>query len=74
MRSYIKPVTNHAALRGEEKWACAMCGSANVKYKKTNTTPMGIIRRHMECKSCGNRYDISHKNYLEYVKTNGYLE
>jgi DNA polymerase elongation subunit (family B) len=70
---YTKPVTNMSVLHGGKKWGCPSCGSQNVEYLKSTTTPRGVTQRHMGCNECETYYDISSKVYfsmLEYKTIN----
>jgi transposase-like protein len=70
LKTYAKPNTHHAHLRGAAKYSCPDCGSHKVHLNKTRTTASGIIKREMQCQetSCGRNYTISDRAYVAYVK------
>ena len=70
IKNYTNPRTNHAHLRGVEKFACPDCGTHRVYLNKTRTTASGIVKREMKCKNakCGRNYTISDRAYVQYIK------
>lgn len=48
-----------------EKHCCPTCGSDKVKNIKKVVTPKKYIKHQMQCKGCGQQYDIAHTTYLK---------
>lgn len=69
MNTYIHHNTNYAVLNGLPKWHCPECTSPLVKLRKSSTSTMGVIKRHMICQ-CGCQYDISNRTYQDYLQRN----
>ena len=67
---YIHQNTNFSVLNGLSKWHCPKCTSNKVKLRKSSTTVMGVIKRHMRCTCCEVQYDISNKTYMNYLQRN----
>lgn len=72
MNGYIHHNTNFAVLNGLPKWCCPECTSKKVKLRKSSTTVMGVIKRHMICedKNCKTQFDISNRTYQDYLQRN----
>ncbi len=70
--AYIHHNTNFAVLNGLPKWCCPECTSRKVKLRKSSTTVMGVIKRHMICteKDCKTQFDISNRTYQTYLGRN----
>lgn len=66
---YIDHNTNHAVQVGSygDRWKCPNCTSGKVVLSHTDTTPLGVIRRHMKCKACKKQYPVSNKTYLNFL-------
>lgn len=65
---FIDHNNNFAVLRGGEKWHCPECASEDVEMFRTYTTPMGVVRREMKCKSCRKQYKVSNKTYMNMLE------
>lgn len=63
MRNYIKHNTHTGVLNDEIKASCPNCGSEDVGLLKNNITPLGTIKRQMECNTCDYVYEVSNTSY-----------
>lgn len=72
INGYIHHNTNFAVLNGLPKWCCPECTSKKVELRKSSTTVMGVIKRHMICKEnkCKTQFDISNRTYQTYLERN----
>lgn len=68
MKDYFKQNTHEGVLEGRFKFSCPSCSSTKVEYLKLNTTPMGAIRRLMNCNICNHTYEVSNASYVLYLK------
>ena len=68
MKGYFKQNTHEGVLEGRFKFSCPSCSSTKVEYLKLNTTPMGAIRRLMNCNICNHTYELSNASYVLYLK------
>jgi rubredoxin len=68
MKGYFKQNTHEGVLEGRFKFSCPSCSSTKVDYLKLNSTPMGAIRRLMNCKICNHTYEVSNASYVLYLK------
>jgi hypothetical protein len=68
MKGYFKQNTHEGVLEGRFKFSCPSCSSTKVEYLKLNTTPMGAIRRLMNCNICNHTYEVSNASYVLYLK------
>jgi hypothetical protein len=68
MKCYFKQNTHEGVLEGRFKFSCPSCSSTKVEYLKLNTTPMGAIRRLMNCNICNHTYEVSNASYVLYLK------
>lgn len=68
MKNYFKQNTHEGVLEGRFKFSCPSCSSTKVEYLKLNTTPMGAIRRLMNCNICNHTYEVSNASYVLYLK------
>jgi predicted PolB exonuclease-like 3'-5' exonuclease/rubredoxin len=68
MQNYIKPNVHAGVLGNNLKYSCPVCGSENVEFLNINVTPLGTIKRLMQCKDCGHTYEISNSSYMNYLK------
>lgn len=65
---YVDHNTNFAVLRGGEKWECPECCCGDVTFDRTETTPMGYIKRYMKCERCRKSYHVSNKTYMRMLR------
>lgn len=72
INAYIHHNTNFAVLNGLPKWCCPECTSKKVKLRKSSTTVMGVIKRHMICENrdCSIQFDISNRTYQDFLQRN----
>jgi len=65
---FVDHNTNFAILKGGNLWECPECASSKIKMHHTDTTAMGVIRRHMKCDKCKKQYKISNKTYMKMLE------
>ena len=68
MKNYFKQNTHEGVLEGRAKFTCPSCSSSEVDYLKMFSTPLGTIRRKMECRTCSYTYEISNAAYILMLK------
>ena len=74
LQNYITNNTNVAVNNGKLKACCPNCGSEDISLFKNNFTAKGTIKRLMECNTCDYNYEISNRdwrNFLE-MKSNSF--
>lgn len=78
LKPYSKVGFNYGKLYGDKNWACPECGNLKVHVGKAYTTPMGVRRYYLRCKTggCLTNYPVSNKTYMammDWKIKNGYL-
>ncbi len=68
MQNYIKPNTHAGVILGNLKYSCPCCGGENVSLYRNYVTPIGTVKRVMECEDCQATYEISNASYMNFLK------
>jgi DNA polymerase elongation subunit (family B) len=68
MRNYMKQNTHVGVHIGNDKYSCKSCGKEEVFLLKSVVTPAGTIKRKMKCKGCSYTFEISNREYTNYLK------
>lgn len=69
LQPYILNNTHVGILDGGEKYHCPNCGGEHPELLKISTTARGTVRRLVECTDCNYNYEISNRDYMNYLKS-----
>lgn len=68
IQNYITNNTHAGVHNGKLKASCPNCSSEDVNLYKTNLTAKGTIKRLMECNTCDYHYEISNRDWRNFIE------
>lgn len=68
LQNYIINNTHTGVHNGKMKASCPNCASEDVSLLKNDVTAKGTVKRLMECNTCGYDYDISNRDWRNFLE------